>query len=103
MPQTIEECDIIGQNWTWRDYFRCVPEADESGDDYYYENDESGTNEIVELTEFDESDAELEKLHDRMQSGNINRKVSLKKLTRQSSVMDTQRSLDGTMKITYWF
>ena len=29
--------------------------------------------------------------------------TSIRRLVRQSSVMDTQRDSDGTMKMTYWF
>lgn len=29
--------------------------------------------------------------------------VNARRLVRQSSVMDTQRDSDGTMKMTYWF
>lgn len=29
--------------------------------------------------------------------------ASVRRLVRQSSVMDTQRDSDGTMKMTYWF
>jgi len=31
------------------------------------------------------------------------RPASVRRLVRQSSVMDTQRDSDGTMKMTYWF
>lgn len=31
------------------------------------------------------------------------RKISVHRLVRQSSVMDTQKDSDGTMKMTYWF
>lgn len=30
-------------------------------------------------------------------------KLSMKKLVRQQSTMDTQKSSDGTMQMTYWF
>lgn len=29
--------------------------------------------------------------------------ANVRRLVRQSSVMDTQRDSDGTMKMTYWF
>lgn len=29
--------------------------------------------------------------------------ASVRRLVRQSSMMDTQRDSDGTMKMTYWF
>lgn len=31
------------------------------------------------------------------------RRMSMKRLVRQSSVMDTQKDRDGAMKMTYWF
>lgn len=31
------------------------------------------------------------------------RKISVHRLVRQSSVMDTQKDTDGSMKMTYWF
>lgn len=33
----------------------------------------------------------------------ILRKISMHRLVRQTSVMDTQKDSDGTMKMTYWF
>lgn len=30
-------------------------------------------------------------------------KLSMKKLVRQQSIMDTQKATDGTMQMTYWF
>lgn len=33
----------------------------------------------------------------------IQPRLSMKKLVRQQSMMDTQKSSDGTMQMTYWF
>lgn len=31
------------------------------------------------------------------------RRNSMKRLVRQTSIMDTQKDVDGSMKLTYWF
>lgn len=31
------------------------------------------------------------------------RRSSMRKLTRQSSILETQRDVDGNIKMTYWF
>ncbi|XP_014370134.2 carcinine transporter isoform X1 [Papilio machaon] len=91
LPQTAEEGEEFGKDWTYADCFKCggqrpVAEAES------YENLDQ-----LELTQPPtEMDDELSEMP------NI-RRSSMRKLVRQASIVETQRDLDGNMKMTYWF
>ncbi|XP_022918660.1 carcinine transporter [Onthophagus taurus] len=84
LPQTAEEGEEFGKDFTVEDCCRCIPLRPEYPKSCSYEALELHT-----LKEDDETD--------------LVRKVSIKRLARQSSVMDTPKDVDGTMKMTYWF
>ncbi|OWR52533.1 carcinine transporter [Danaus plexippus] len=89
LPQTAEEGEEFGKDWTYKDCCTCggpggVPEADS------YENLDQ-----MELTQ-----APL--MEDTLSDLPI-RRSSMKKLVRQASTLETQRDIDGTLKMTYWF
>lgn len=42
-------------------------------------------------------------LEEGMEEGPEPRRISMRRLARQQSVMDTQKTADGTMNMTYWF
>ncbi|KAL6263397.1 hypothetical protein P5V15_006188 [Pogonomyrmex californicus] len=96
LPQTVEEGELFGKDWSCADCIRCVP-IKPSSITTSYEN--LSTRETVEMQEMPEvrlASSILEE-HQRPSTTNVRR------LVRQSSVMDTQRDSDGTMKMTYWF
>ncbi|KYM80671.1 Organic cation transporter 1 [Atta colombica] len=96
LPQTIEEGELFGKDWTCADCIRCVPAKPSSIVASY---EDLSTRETVEMQEVSKvlfTSSILEE-HQRPSTTNIRR------LVRQSSVMDTQRDSDGTMKMTYWF
>nr|CAH7749257.1 unnamed protein product [Callosobruchus chinensis] len=91
LPNTIEEGEEFGKDFTMADCFRCIPLKPESSVAGSYEDLEL-TGPVVEVP------SEKTPL-----DGPSIRRVSMKKLVRQQSVMDTQRASDGTMQMTYWF
>ncbi|XP_076253965.1 carcinine transporter [Rhynchophorus ferrugineus] len=88
LPQTLEEGEEFGKNFTMDDCFRCVPLN--PSDIGSYEDLEMAAVKITEETPLEPTPESQ-------------RKISIKKLVRQESVMDTQKSADGAMNMTYWF
>ncbi|KYN36385.1 Organic cation transporter 1 [Trachymyrmex septentrionalis] len=96
LPQTVEEGELFGKDWTCADCIRCVPAKPSSIAASY---EDLSTRETVEMQEVPKmlfTSSILEE-HQRPST------TSIRRLVRQSSVMDTQRDSDGTMKMTYWF
>ncbi|XP_062547711.1 carcinine transporter isoform X2 [Armigeres subalbatus] len=118
LPQTLEEGELFGQDWTVDDCFRCMPSKKSPTGSY--ENlslepsdtalelnigqplvngsgagrgpgDARGTYSAATSTE--KTPLEMARL----------RRQSMKRLVRQASTMDTQKTADGAMQLTYWF
>ncbi|XP_018306964.1 carcinine transporter isoform X3 [Mycetomoellerius zeteki] len=96
LPQTVEEGELFGKNWTCADCIRCVPTKPSSIATSY---EDLSTRETVEMQEVPEVLFTSSILEDHQRPST----TSIRRLVRQSSVMDTQRDSDGTMKMTYWF
>ncbi|XP_011157997.1 carcinine transporter isoform X2 [Solenopsis invicta] len=96
LPQTIEEGELFGKDWTCSDCIRCVPRKPSSIATSYEDLSTRDTVEMQEVSEGRLASSILEE-HQRPST------ASVRRLARQSSVMDTQRDSDGTMKMTYWF
>ncbi|XP_011063251.1 PREDICTED: organic cation transporter protein isoform X1 [Acromyrmex echinatior] len=95
LPQTVEEGELFGKDWTCADCIRCVPAKPSIAASY----EDLSMRETVEMQEVPKvlfTSSILEE-HQRPST------TSIRRLVRQSSVMDTQRDSDGTMKMTYWF
>ncbi|XP_032592486.1 carcinine transporter isoform X2 [Drosophila grimshawi] len=117
LPQTIEEGEEFGKNWQFKDCFRCKPQPDALSPPSSYENldvlgGSSNTASEVEL-ELRDSRRQRQQPHSDEStplelgasgSGGVGRphRSSMKRLVRQMSVMDTQRTHDGTMQLTHW-
>ncbi|KZC07145.1 Organic cation transporter 1, partial [Dufourea novaeangliae] len=98
LPQTVEEGELFGKDWTCADCFRCVPIKPSSAAASY---EDLSARETVEMHEVPEPPVTVpQRLLEEQQrpSG-----ASVRRLVRQSSVMDTQRDSDGSIKMTYWF
>ncbi|XP_050302728.1 carcinine transporter isoform X2 [Anthonomus grandis grandis] len=91
LPQTLEEGEEFGKNFTWGDCIRCAPIKPSASMVGSYEDLEMISVKPLEEEVPMESTPELK------------RKISVKKLVRQQSIMDTQKAADGTMNMTYWF
>ncbi|XP_030758429.1 carcinine transporter isoform X3 [Sitophilus oryzae] len=89
LPQTLEEGEEFGKNFTVDDCLRCIPlnPSDTTGS---YEDLEMAAIKVTEETPLDPTPEQQ-------------RKISIKKIVRQESVMDTQKAADGAMLMTYWF
>lgn len=106
LPQTLEEGEEFGKDWNWTDCMRCVP-LDPTRTGSYENLDENNLNSsAVELNETVQLTAASSSCGQAERSGfPVDRKYrqSMKRLVRQSSVINTQRSGDGAMQLTYWF
>ncbi|KAG5319759.1 OCT1 protein, partial [Pseudoatta argentina] len=96
LPQTVEEGELFGKDWTCADCIRCVPAKPSSIAASYEDLSMRETVEMQEVSKVLFTSSILEE-HQRPST------TSICRLVRQSSVMDTQRDSDGTMKMTYWF
>ncbi|XP_075992399.1 carcinine transporter [Anticarsia gemmatalis] len=90
LPQTAEEGEEFGKNWTYADCMNCGDQKQAVDADSYENLDQ------LELTPASLVDDELPDIPDI-------RRNSMRKLVRQSSIVETQRDIDGNMKMTYWF
>ncbi|XP_012538736.1 carcinine transporter isoform X6 [Monomorium pharaonis] len=94
LPQTVEEGELFGKDWTCADCIRCVPTKPSLVGSY----EDLSTRDTVEMQEVPEAlTSSILEEHQRPST------ASVRRLVRQTSVMDTQRDSDGTMKMTYWF
>ncbi|XP_066144078.1 carcinine transporter [Euwallacea fornicatus] len=84
LPQTLAEGEEFGKHFCWEDCVQCIPKPRSSRDD-------------LEMIPVPTEDTPLDC------SPEEGRRLSMKKLVRQQSVMDTQKTADGTMTMTYWF
>ncbi|XP_049869757.1 carcinine transporter [Pectinophora gossypiella] len=89
LPQTAEEGEEFGKDWTYKDCFVCGEQKRVADTESYESLDQ------LELTQPPTVD-EVPDLTSR-------RRPSMRKLVRQGSTVDTQRDFDGNMKMTYWF
>ncbi|XP_045766958.1 carcinine transporter [Maniola jurtina] len=91
LPQTAEEGEEFGKDWTYKDCLACggqrsaVPASDS------YENLDQ-----LEL-------AQAPSTEDVLPDMQPLRRNSMRKLVRQASTLETQRDKDGSLKMTYWF
>ncbi|XP_025163436.1 carcinine transporter isoform X3 [Harpegnathos saltator] len=95
LPQTVEEGELFGKDWTCADCIRCIPTKPSSIASY----EDLSARETVEMHEVPEMPLASSILEEQQRPST----ASVRRLIRQSSVMDTQRDSDGTMKMTYWF
>ncbi|EDX05651.1 GD21684 [Drosophila simulans] len=116
LPQTIEEGEEFGKNWQLKDCCRCAQKPEILSQPASYENLDvlagSSTNASEVELELRDSRRVREpapRIDERTPldttasgSGRPVHRPSMKRLVRQMSVMDTQRTHDGTMQLTHW-
>ncbi|KAJ9578896.1 hypothetical protein L9F63_004853 [Diploptera punctata] len=104
LPQTVEEGEDFGKDWTFTECLRCIPIRPSSVSGSY--EDLSGEKDNLELSSRPQADTKLE-LQDEITplAKNASRRMSnrMPRLVRQSSVMETPVDETGAMKMTYWF
>ncbi|XP_055386650.1 carcinine transporter [Condylostylus longicornis] len=107
LPQTLEDGEIFGADWKFEDCFKCAPKRSESFNSTTYENldslDGSGTDFITEFNKGIEQPLNEPPVTENTAFASRPRRTSMKRLVRQQSIMDTQKTQDGTMQLTYWF
>uniref|UniRef100_A0A0K8VPL8 Organic cation transporter 1 n=3 Tax=Bactrocera latifrons TaxID=174628 RepID=A0A0K8VPL8_BACLA len=93
LPQTIEEGESFGKDWSMKQCFSCYSTQKLVSKQDSYEN-------LHVLSCKINSDSKSSNQYpitiDRSEG------ASIKRLVRQMSVMDTQRNIDGTMQLTHW-
>lgn len=101
LPQTLEEGEEAGKDWSCKDCMQCVPIVVPSSNAESYEKlptTEIELNQAVAMREIDEKTP----LDEAARAAK--RRQTMRKLKRQQSVMDTQKSSEfGSMQLTYWF
>lgn len=115
LPQTLEEGEEFGKDWAWDDCLRCVPLNPEKSHTYgnlRHNNSSASQVEMTERIQLSDEEDEGGEMNERdalppmrMSSTERNRKSrqSMRRLVRQASVLNTQRSGNGAMQLTYWF
>lgn len=102
LPQTLAEGELFGKDWKFQDCFRCIPIRPDNSSASSYEDLETLNQSEIELNSgvptvkpsvTEKTPLEVAK----------SRRQSMKKLARQASVMDTQKTSNGAMQLTYWF
>jgi hypothetical protein len=103
LPQTLEEGEEFGKNWSMKDCMRCIPIEPELSSSGSYEDltkDDEVNIEMNQPISFKSSVDEKTPLGGKR----LARRQTMKKIARQQSVMDTQKTGDlGSMQLTYWF
>ncbi|CAB3230967.1 unnamed protein product [Arctia plantaginis] len=89
LPQTAEEGEEFGKDWTYADCLNCGDKKKIVDADSYENLDQ------LELTP-------TPLVEDGLEKPDI-RRNSMRYLVRQSSIVETQRDVDGNIKMTYWF
>lgn len=112
LPQTLEEGEEFGKDWSMNDCMQCDPgegaSGSTSGSSYeaFAREDDVKIEMKNQRVKFRTSSVNSEKTP--LESGSslkrFQRRQTMRKLTRQQSCMDTQKSGDlGAMQLTYWF
>ncbi|XP_063529881.1 carcinine transporter [Cydia strobilella] len=92
LPQTAEEGEEFGKDWSYNDCMVCGEQRTVAGSESYENLDQ------MELTQ-----PPLMEDQDQVPELLSRRRSSMRKLTRQNSILETQRDIDGNMRMTYWF
>lgn len=121
LPQTLEEGEEFGKDWTMQDCCRCIPirykllthnniskaatnfnllPRPDTSHRNSYENIDAGVNAEVEQNKLPGSPNASERIP---LGVTRQRRNSMKYLVRQSNSVNTQKTTEGTMQLTYWF
>ncbi|XP_041985089.1 carcinine transporter [Aricia agestis] len=90
LPQTAEEGEEFGKDWTYKDCLNCGGQKTAISESDSYEN-------------LDELELTQAPVVEEVPAIPIIRRNSMRKLVRQASTLETQRDRDGSLKMTYWF
>ncbi|CAH0700542.1 unnamed protein product [Spodoptera exigua] len=90
LPQTAEEGEEFGKDWTYADCLACGDQRKITDADSYENLDQL---ELTQAPLVEDVVPEIPEI----------RRSSMRKLVRQASIVETQRDIDGNIKMTYWF
>ncbi|ETN64759.1 organic cation transporter [Anopheles darlingi] len=111
LPQTLEEGELFGADWTFDECFRCIP-SKKSPTSSYENLSHDPSDPALELNAAVPINATVARPSCSSAGGSTERtpleiarirRQSMKRLVRQASTMDTQKTRDGAMQLTYWF
>lgn len=116
LPQTIEEGEEFGKEWTVNACLHCKTAESSASQPTSYENldvlhSNTASDVELEMNASSSSSGGRRSMRQRPKSiidertpldGSRPSRPSMKRLVRQMSVMDTQRTEDGTMQLTHW-
>ncbi|XP_067625757.1 carcinine transporter [Eurosta solidaginis] len=86
LPQTLEEGENFGQEWSLNTCMRCHPKKEG----------------ISPIESYEDLDLLPSRIDQEVNQNMQPQRHSIKRLVRQMSVMETQRNFDGTMQLTHW-
>lgn len=102
LPQTLEEGEEFGKDWNMEECLRCIPLRPDHSRSGSYENIDdvvrNSSDATMELSGMSSNDTEKTPLELAR-----HRRQSMRRLVRQSSTVDTQKTKDGNIQLTYWF
>ncbi|XP_055634803.1 carcinine transporter [Toxorhynchites rutilus septentrionalis] len=108
LPQTLEEGEEFGKDWTFDDCFRCSsPKLSPSGSYENLSHEPSDTalelNSAIPINvDLYETPTPSETEKTPLEYARI-RRQTMRRIARQASTMDTQKTADGAIQLTYWF
>lgn len=109
LPQTLEEGEEFGKDWSCNDCMKCAPTVTSAQDSTAasYEDLSTANNVVDDEIEMSEAMSfRMRTVDERtpLEMRHVARRQTMKKLARQPSVMDTQKTGElGSMQLTYWF
>lgn len=100
LPQTIEEGEEFGKDWTIKDCLQCIPQKPSSAAGSYEDLEDKDS---VELPVIPESKGIGPSERTPLDRSIRRHSCRTPRLVRQSSIMETPIDSSGVMKMTYWF
>lgn len=104
LPQTLTEGEEFGKDFTLKDCFHCVQDPEKVSSGSYESLPKNESEAMLEMNETIPIQTARRINEKTPLEATRARRQTMKKLARQQSVMDTQKSGDlGSMQLTYWF
>lgn len=105
LPQSLEEGEQFGKDWTMNDCMTCIPKEQQNSSAGSYESLSKDDDVALEMNQAISFRANSSKINEKTPLEMARtRRQTMKKLSRQASYMDTQKTGElGSMQLTYWF
>lgn len=105
LPQSLEEGEQFGKDWTMNDCMTCIPKEQQHSSAGSYEDLSKDDDVALEMNQAISFRANNSSNNEKTPLEMARtRRQTMKKLSRQASYMDTQKTGElGAMQLTYWF